>query len=647
MDKKSKFEINSNNYLNIDDKYQSVLLTPSPSHDVTMITPISMDIINLDMDNKLIKNIQNLPKIIETIDDVNNKNSSIYSSLKTNYPGQAKQIIATETGESIIFREVGSENTSTKNEKKDDILSDNNCNNNINFIEKNICNFDCNDYQVDADKDKKISSLVTEEYSENQEISSVVNKIEETTIVTQSIPEIQGENIDCQDVYERVVQVRKSNSASSSDDSDGNIIKPIVNSRKNINEPKSPEQLVPIMIEEIKIDNKDNAEDINNCELINLPEDKENKAEAEEDEEEIDNSINLQEDISTISGADEKEDFCSVCYSKERTIKNSIYTPRSSSSSPNELDSTECDICGSYDVHEAETMAGIPQCELCEICGDLATDEDVIASSRPELDDITEAKILSSSSNYGSLNSLRKKLEISENIQCNVKIIDITDENVVDNIIDDKKSKMMGIVESPVSTSIEEFSDDDGDDSTLDDVEFEIENCGLDVDEKIIEETTSIDGNIIETNENLISKSNVENRMNRGSSLNCRNTKYRSQTKRKYSSVDNLPISKKSIDSNIKQDSNNISSTVVINRGRFIGSVDNVRYPRASRSNNQFRMSADDIGRIKETGEDKNEPHKFLVRHQSERNSRISPDTIKFIFSKHGIKIISDRETAL
>lgn len=405
------------------------------------------------------------------------------------------------------------------------------------------------------------------------------------------------------------------------------------------------------MIEEIKNNIINNDKELNilhdNCELINLSEEElvgeKEKNDDDEEEEEVDNSINLQEDNSTISGADEKEDFCSVCYSKERTnIKNNIYTPRSSSSSPNDLDSTECDICGSYDVHEAETMAGIPQCELCEICrGDVTIDENFITSSRPEFDDIIEAKIL------------------SETNQDDIKIVDITDENYKDNdIIDDKKMKMIGIVESPVSTSIEEFTDDDGDDddndSTLDDVEFEIENCGLDVDGKIIEETTSIDGNIIETTENIIkldeqiytNKSNViiEKRMNRGSSLNCRNTKDKSQTKRKYSSVDNLPISKKPID-NLKQQDN--LPNVIKNQGRFIGSVDNIRYSRASKSNNQFRLSADDIGRIKESKEETNEPHQFLVRHQSERNSRISPDTIKFIFSKHGIKIISDRETAL
>lgn len=651
--------------MNIDDKYQSVLLTPSPS-DVTMITPSSMEIINLDMDNELM-NIKNSPKKLDKIEHMN-KNSSLYSAvalLKSTYPGQAKQIITTGTGESLIFCEVGSQNTSTNTETIDEILSDNS-KSRFNFIDKNICDY--GDCQVDEERQKErispseytqeeteVVSSDTEPCSKIQEYPTDtkenvdVDKASENILVTASIPEVEEDDTPCQDVYEQVVQVRKSFTASTADNIDVKYIKSGVNSQKSVTDIKSPKQIIPLIHEEIKEQDE-----------IIEPEDGESKdqtiiSQDNSESKELEKSLSQEE----ISITDEKEidDFCSVCFSNDQVVKNTFINFGSNTSSPNDLDVTECDICGSYDVDEAETMAGVPHCELCEICGDIAIDEDVVASSLPESDDIIESKILSDSSHH---TSLRKKIGSTRRVPDDVKIIDITDkddkpydENMMGKI-DEKKTHVTGIVESPVSTSIEEFS---GDDSTLDDVEFEIENCGLDVDEKMVEETIEFEEGAGESTSNVEAKDNqvdidptrsnvlVGNRINRGSSLNSRSTEARSQSKRKYSSVDSLPNSQKLVD-NAKQQDNN-TSTVSKSQGRFVGSVDNVRFPRASRSKNQFRMSADDVGKIKEAKEEEEEPQKFLVRHKSERNSRISPDTIKFVFSKHGIKIISDRKTAL
>ncbi|XP_057341049.1 nicotinamide/nicotinic acid mononucleotide adenylyltransferase 3 isoform X1 [Microplitis mediator] len=120
----------SNNYLHIDDKYGGAFLTPSPS-DVTMASPSPVEIISIDLTESVIKkNIINSPakqltsvnsndtecmreKFINIITEngnnkVNNSNGGTATgagAVKFSYPGLAKQIITTETGESQLFRE--------------------------------------------------------------------------------------------------------------------------------------------------------------------------------------------------------------------------------------------------------------------------------------------------------------------------------------------------------------------------------------------------------------------------------------------------------------------------------------------------------------------------------------------------------------
>nr|KAF7434686.1 hypothetical protein H0235_002877 [Vespula pensylvanica] len=118
---------NANDYLTIDPKYQSTFLTPSPS-DVTMESPSPIEIISIDVpDTVLRKNLQNATsaafvasrqsgleeareKFINAISAENVNAKHVTSSTKAAYPGQAKQIIATESGESQILDEVGSVN---------------------------------------------------------------------------------------------------------------------------------------------------------------------------------------------------------------------------------------------------------------------------------------------------------------------------------------------------------------------------------------------------------------------------------------------------------------------------------------------------------------------------------------------------------
>ncbi|XP_015604187.1 uncharacterized protein LOC107272016 [Cephus cinctus] len=113
---------NANNYLHIDPKYQNAFLTPSPS-DITMESPSPIEIISIDVpDSVLKKNLQNTPSFtsirLGSLEDVESVREKFFSAISENgnkllptlkiaCPGQAKQIIATETGESQILNEVG------------------------------------------------------------------------------------------------------------------------------------------------------------------------------------------------------------------------------------------------------------------------------------------------------------------------------------------------------------------------------------------------------------------------------------------------------------------------------------------------------------------------------------------------------------
>jgi len=117
----SKLELpspNANNYLHIDPRYLSALLTPSPS-DVTMGSPSPIEIAaSIDVPDAVVlrKNLQNaagdggeLDEIREQFVNVisNNVDNGNVKHISRAYPGQAKQIIASATGVARIVDEVG------------------------------------------------------------------------------------------------------------------------------------------------------------------------------------------------------------------------------------------------------------------------------------------------------------------------------------------------------------------------------------------------------------------------------------------------------------------------------------------------------------------------------------------------------------
>ncbi|GAB1869412.1 Nicotinamide mononucleotide adenylyltransferase 1 [Camponotus japonicus] len=109
---------NANNYLHIDPRYLTAFLTPSPS-DVTMDSPSPIEIAaSIDVPDAVVlrKNLQNagsgggLDEIREHILSAisnNADNGNVKHVARAAYPGQAKQIIASETGVMRIIDEVG------------------------------------------------------------------------------------------------------------------------------------------------------------------------------------------------------------------------------------------------------------------------------------------------------------------------------------------------------------------------------------------------------------------------------------------------------------------------------------------------------------------------------------------------------------
>lgn len=721
----------SNNYLHIDDKYKGAFLTPSPS-DVTMESPSPVEIISIDLTESVIKkNIINSPvkrstainsddnecmreKFINIItENSNNKNSNILTAAKPLYPGLAKQIIATETGESQIFWEVGLNDTSTSvNNLIYDTESDidkteidcttelkleNQIKNEENYLESEQADGPCiiNDETVEADdsNDVEINSQDEEQFKlvdsmENNDDQSVLTDIMEMREVlsSPSIPEIQEKNqaqyldldLDIDDLVDKKIDEFSGckiniESTNSRENINSKCLQSMVSLRKISKSSKNlSEQVVPMIDDESESSTSENTseeklkkkKDTRNFlkqdtrkafqgsleSIVRKPQALSKKSKSFEyiKADLLPKELNLVEigDINLIekSGTSKSdkfatinsvktifntqtEEYCSVCFSKDQSSGKNLYTVHSTNSSPVDPDSTECEICSSCNLQGVESLPEEPQCELCEICGDVAIKLDGVASCRPELNEIIDSRLPNQST---SLNINQQVVKKSKSSKIDKKIFEIADEG-------NDEENAIGKEERPASTSIEEYSDD----STLDDVEFEIENCGLDIEasnnpqdaaqstEHASEEEKSEE--IKATDDQF----NESKRINRGSSLINRSVP-KPDSKKRYSSVDNL------------QGSKNVNLTSreprIVKKDRIVaGSVDNIRVARVNKSPHKLRMSADDVGQAIKEAEDSSQQ---LTRQSSEK-SRVGTDTVKFIIGKHGLKIVSDRETAL
>ncbi|XP_029173321.1 uncharacterized protein LOC114942181 isoform X2 [Nylanderia fulva] len=106
---------NANNYLHIDPRYLTAFLTPSPS-DVIMDSPSPIEIAaSIDVPDAVVlrKNLQNAGGLDEIREHIINAisnnagNGNVKHVARAAYPGQAKQVIASETGVMRIVDEVG------------------------------------------------------------------------------------------------------------------------------------------------------------------------------------------------------------------------------------------------------------------------------------------------------------------------------------------------------------------------------------------------------------------------------------------------------------------------------------------------------------------------------------------------------------
>ncbi|KAK0183177.1 hypothetical protein PV327_001244 [Microctonus hyperodae] len=736
-----------------------------------MTTPSPVEIISIDIAESVIKkNLINLPKsrvttaaitattavtTVNTGDNTDymrdkftnvitdNGNKISTGIIKSSYPGQAKQIIATETGESQIFCEVGSLHDTGTNSQNNDCIND--IVTNLETLKDNISNIkcECDDNTISEGNIEEVDGNLLSSISDSETIrpdivnidnsqtsqddigdslKSEVNLInDEQNIIPSSFSaqkniEVNFEKFssslsiaeETQKKFNEPLCIQTTLSQKSlmdlstrHDEIDGKYRKSILTTRKIPNRGNNlTEQVVPKMndakdvkkqkaqkkvvknfdsmplkndescrknylgslesinaskpttlskksksFEFIKTDFSLKEIDINEVDTTNSPQ----KSSSSTNITVNNDTNNPQHDNETI------DELCSVCcYGKNQVSNKNLYTVHSNNSSPLELDSAECELCSSYNLQDNEIPPGEPQCELCEICGDVALDMDVVASSRPETDELIDARIFAGS-RHVPLNVAKRK--IASGLRLEGKIFDITDEDVDGEGADDNIQHSSYRGERLPSTSVEEYS---ADDSTLDDVEFEIENCGLDT--GINQSSTKINPNekalekveIMPSGRLKINKDNMESkRMIRGSSLITRNT-VRPDSKRRYSSVDNLPSSKQR---HIKSTTNESMRSRSNYQSKVAGSVDNIRVSRITKDSNRLRKSADDVAKgSQDTNECSGGSEKQLTvdkkidekdDEKTEEEHRVGTDTIKFIISKHGLKIISDKETSL
>ncbi|XP_043248009.1 uncharacterized protein LOC122394887 isoform X1 [Colletes gigas] len=329
------------------------------------------------------------------------------------------------------------------------------------------------------------------------------------------------------------------------------------------------------------------------------------------------------------------DEYCSVCcYVNEMSLRTeealgspsqeNFYTLRSNCSSLGDEDSTECDICSSWNLQEstdaldrriiASTTDCDQLCEVCEVCGEICTafnPEEAIFSAR---DAPLHGRTLESSSK-----SLPKEAS--------------------------------RIVDSAISYP------------SLDDDSFEIENCGLQSD-RDAEKHSSKALNLFDPSavgkksreqyfipkDEIAILSSGARRISRKASLMKKkpdDSAIVSQDKRRYSSVDNLQLAKTSSRMNDK--------VLRPRNSKLIGSADNIRASRTSRRCKSLQRSADNVRYVDSStdnldslieGLDREDEGQDSVEWMERPNIRDN-ETVKMILTKHGIKIISEKETAL
>lgn len=318
---------------------------------------------------------------------------------------------------------------------------------------------------------------------------------------------------------------------------------------------------------------------------------------------------------------DQTDNFCSECYiANDPSSTELFYTIRSNCSSPLE-DSTECDICSSCNLPDSADILEfkmLPKsksvCEVCEICGEPAIEyeED---TSKLEKPDIVSRRVTALKSLHLSLP--KTSFESDEEL--------ISQSNRI----------------------------------TLEEERFEIENCGNKkieqnegeiFDNKNIEESISrIDfqgPDFFVPKDEVIMLTENSKRLSRKSSFLRKTSDRHHQEKRRYSSADNLQhkLFSKGNDRFLKSKDM-----------KLMASADSIRPMKHFRSRSLRRMS-DNIGRSDSSNDNLDRLDEQVDNDEDGTKEDIpGPDDIKrkdsdsleTILLKHGIKLISQKETVL
>ena len=367
------------------------------------------------------------------------------------------------------------------------------------------------------------------------------------------------------------------------------------------------------------------------------------------------------------------DEFCSACClasnNEQPSSADVFYTLRSNCSSPGDEDSTECDICSSCNLRDSNealdcrTIATAHSLseptEICEICGEPATSTDEALTDTP-------TAVINSRPMPLSLPKAKSTIEISRGTYRMSTMDD--DRFEIDNcgLQDCKLRASLNICNKPeplyvnvmprhnqlsaIGIDSRKSSRSRYDQQQVVEPECQPRVCGLSSqelryvgpkDEVAMSRSVSISGT---------------KRLSRKGSYAKKSTTDRSQEKRRYSSADNLQ-NRMSFRSTGEKLSKSRES-------KFMISADSIRPTRITRSRSlrrstdnvvgRFDSSGDNLDSLEETTADTDENGTSNGDATSTatvtRSSRVKirdSDTIKMILTKHGIKIISQKETVL
>lgn len=328
-----------------------------------------------------------------------------------------------------------------------------------------------------------------------------------------------------------------------------------------------------------------------------------------------------------VSEQDIPDEFCSICcYMNEITFKTEeevsspnqeiFYTLRSNCSSVADEDSTECDICGSLNLQDSmdgfdgkvlvdPTQEEIP-CELCRICG--------------EMDGFDQESVMPVD-------------------KYTLKVVD------PDQYDDDNFE-----IENCGFQSVTELADDRSRFSSQENIKISRKPS---LPQSSFTHGSSMSREhprelyFIPKDEIAILASGSKKASRKGSLFRKKeNLSGNNQDKRRYSSIDNLQLAKLSLGIDDK--------AFKVKDSTLVGSADNLRMSINSKRSKSLQRSTDNIGCFDPFIDNSNSLTEHLIEEknseaidQTEKSNIRDNEEVKMILTQHGIKVLSEKETAL